>query len=543
MQFPSKAVRSVAFGVVLLAVVVTVGAWYYARSPKHLFYPDAMEYATVARNMARGDGATSQALWVLRLAFTNEIPAAEIRRPLLLPFWISLWFRLVSSSDLVAIWASAFWWYVAIGLTFLIAWRRGTPELAFWSVLLLVFDGSFFRYSFCGLSEPLFAALLIPVFWILSGAEKTRQFLIAGALIGLGQWVRTNSFFFLLPALVFVPCKVREKTLIRILCLIAGFAVVVFPIAFRNFGVVGTFGLNPLYPYVALNSTPLVPAPHGMERSLEPIAPMSYFLAHPAALVSKWTSHFVSNFQSLSFSIYPLCIGILMMGYLALGKGGVARNRTPEQAVSPDKSHSPNAECPSAGVNPFGRTILFVLLSILISMVLLSIGEYEDIRFYVPFAPLLFVLTAQILWDAASGVSPWKARMLLGVLLCISLVSSLNHILSTEPNEGRNWYLERIAARVSTAVASDGVIVSDVPWVLGWRADRVSMWLPSKAQEMSAIEREIPVSAIVLTQGVQDSREFAPEWAAIHRGEYSLRGYQRTTWDDVPGVVLLDKTE
>jgi len=499
----------------LFAVVLTVGLGYYARSPKHLFFPDAMEYAAVARNMARGQGATSQALWVLRLAFTNELPASEVRRPLLLPLWTSLWFRLSAATDCVAIAASGFWWYAAVLLTFLLAWKKGSAEIAAWSVLFLVFDGSFLRYSFCGLSEPLFAFLLIPVFWLLCNSQRPMHFLGVGLLIGLGQWIRTNSLFLLLPALVFVVAKAREKTLLRILCLVVGFGVAVVPIAVRNFSVMGTFALNPLYPYVALNSTPLIPSAHGMERSIEPISPMAYFLSNPAAFFSKWGTHFVNNYQCLAFSIYPLCLGVLIVGCLCLRE---AQGR---------------------------KACLFVLLSVVVSLILLSLGEYEDIRFYVPFAPLIFVLAVQVIWEIGNnvGAKPWKTRALLGSLLTVGLIISVNHFSSVDENEGRNWYLERLAARVQTSVPADGVVVSDVPWVTGWRADRISVWLPAKVQELKSIEQDLPVAAVLLTQGALDPREFSPEWGAIHRGESSLNGYMRTTWDDVPGVVLLRKME
>ena len=501
---PRKRFWLCVFGIVLITAVV--GGWVYVRSPKFLCYPDAMEYASVARNLARGQGATSQALWVLRLAFSAELPAAEVRRPLLFPFWLSVLFRLFGAKDVVAILGTAFWWAMLIGLTFCFAYRFFSLEVAVWGALLLLFDKGTLTLAFSGLTEPLFAVLLLLAVWVLLESKSPIHFIAVGVLLGLAQWTRANAFFYLFPALIFVGGKNRQVVLTRVLCLMAGFFVVCLPIAFRNYQALGSFSLNPLYSYAILNSTPLATA-HGMERSLLVHSPLAYFLANPGVLWTKWSTSFVNNFTILGDSLYPIMLGVILIGLLRAKAGREA------------------------------KLGLFILSSLLLTVVLFSLGEYEGIRFYVPWAPLLIVQALGFVFSNGLGTS-WRSRLASSVLLAITVVMTSATVASLHPRPRALDFYRAVGDRVKENVSTEQVVLTDCPWITGWHADRTAVWLPNEPETVGLLMRELPISALALMPTVQQSDEFSRKWKAIYAGEQGFAGFRRLEWREAPGVVF-----
>ena len=512
----------------IICSALLIGLWYSSHSPDYLRFPDAMEYAGAARNMTEGEGFSTNTLWVLRLPLSNELPAPEIRRPLLFPFWTFLWFKILGAKDIIAIYASAFWWLAAIILTFLFAQKFFSLKVAVISSFLLIFDKATLNYAFGGLTEPLFTVILLASIWFVLGTENKLRFLAGGIILGLGQWTRTNAFLYIVPVLFIVFCNLefnhppcppykggyndnhtREKKLLISLMFILGFFICILPIFIRNHSAVGLFSLNPLYSYVVLNETPISPA-HGMERSLNFYSPFAYFLKNPSVLINKWGSNFIKNFECMGGSLYLIFIGLSFSGLLCLK----------------DKKKK--------------QFLWFTLTSIGLSLIFFSFGEFEGIRFYVPFAPMLMILSVEILFSLKNKmeIGDKPVYFISGLLILLSLILSIQMIVKTNPDVRGLEFRETMGRNLMSELPPDGVILSDIPWATGWYGDRISIWLPIHPEQIPEIEQYIKIDGILLSGSVLGSSELSPRWQQIYMGQLALPDFEKVERNNLPNMAF-----
>ena len=512
----------------IICSALLVGLWYSSHSPDYLRFPDAMEYAGAARNMTEGDGFATNTLWVLRLSLSNELPAPEIRRPLLLPFWTFLWFKILGAKDIIAIYASAFWWFAGIILTFLFAQKYFSLKVAILSSFLLIFDKATLNYAFGGLTEPLFTVILLASIWSVLETKNKFRFLLGGIILGLGQWTRTNAFLYIIPVLFIVFCnpdfkhspsspykvehnnnQSRQKKLLISLMFILGFFICILPIFIRNQSATGLFSLNPLYSYVVLNETPIAPA-HGMERSLSFYSPLAYFIKHPVVLINKWSSNFIKNFECMGGSLYLIFIGLSLSGLLCL------KEKKKKQFL------------------------WFTLISIGLSIIFFSFGEFEGIRFYVPFAPMLMILSIEVLFSLKNKMEFGEKPVYLisGLLISLSLIFSIQMIVKTNPDKRGLEFRQIMGRNLMTELPPDGVILSDIPWATGWYGDRTSIWLPIHPEQIPQLEQYIKIDGILLSGSVVGSPELSSRWQQIYTGQLALPGFEKTEGNNLSNMAF-----
>lgn len=464
-----------------------------------------MEYAQLAESLAEGRGLTTRTIWILRTAYTTDLPAADLRRPPLLPLLQAMLFRATGeSSDRNAILAAGFPFVLIPPLLFLLA-RRWVPlPLALGGAVLSMLDPVMLHFVDSGLTEPLFALIMLALGAVLALQNPWAAAIAGGVLLGIGQYTRSNAFTLIAPVLLVLWLRsgAPRERLRWCGAALAVFLAVTAPHLLRNVHHIGRADFTGYQSAVIANDIGGTPE-HFAERVFEPISPLAVLIADPAGLAAKVWDYGVRNTEAALVSTSPVAIG-LAFAILLLG-------------------------C----LDPVQRRLgLFSLAALVWSVLFFSVGEFQGPRFYVPFAPLI-ILTATLTVAAVvrqregSATPRWQAAALIFVL-AVALLPGLGRVVRKDPVDPT-----AIGSRVHfgqairNAVAEGDVITSDVPWVIGRYTGRTGVWLPLRIEELPQLEARLPVRWICLSPSLYRLDYIRPEWREVYEGRRVIPGYRR----------------
>jgi hypothetical protein len=204
---------------VLLAVVALIAAGalyaYGARTFTRISSPDAMRYASIAREFLHGDGFAWRQYLPYEMASEGYNPDKQYPH-FLYPLVIAGAIRLFGEQDLSVALASALPTVLAAILIFLLGCAWFDLRAGFLAALAFALGADTLYYGLSGLTEPLFTVLLLcGVFFLARGLRKgTRSpvawIAAAGAILGLGQAVRPVGALYVVPFVV-VLLATRER--------------------------------------------------------------------------------------------------------------------------------------------------------------------------------------------------------------------------------------------------------------------------------------------------------------------------------------------
>lgn len=508
--------------IVIFLAVLALGIFVLrARTETILVYPDAMEYAQLGRSLAAGEGYISKTLWALHTAFSTELPARELRRYPGLPLLESVAFLLTSPSDRAAILAAGIPFILSVPLLYLLARRFLPIAPALAAALLLLFDSRSLDFSVSGLSEPLFALILILLGLALAQKHPLQAAILAGAALGAGQYVRGNAFILMFPLLAAVTVpdsnQLRRPALKQCAAAALAFLFLTAPLLIRNATHLGRLDYTGYHSALAINRTGVHPD-HYAERTLEYQSPLAFAREHPGPFLNKVLRDLGLNVHSFAQSASPLIIGIAFARLLLGGWSG-----------------------------PLQRIVIFALGCPVVSVLFYSLGEFEGPRFYVPFVPLLILAAMhsvlQIMTIRPESTNRRISRLILVFLFITALFPGILNLMEPRESQRRGEEFRLVFGReIREYVGEKDVIVSDVPWVTGWYGDRVSVWLPYGPEDMAELGRRLPVRWVCLSAAVRSSEELKPEWRGIYDGALNLPEYTRTA-TLTGGFVLLKRVE
>jgi 4-amino-4-deoxy-L-arabinose transferase-like glycosyltransferase len=514
-------------GRIALLIVLSLFLWAMLAmaGQRFLTYPDAMEYAQVARSLNEGQGAKTQTLWTLRLAYPlKEFPAPDVRRPLLWPLAIAGFFKIFGAVDWPATLASALVGGLGAGMVYVIARRWFHPREALLAGIIYLFQPRCLMLHQSALSEPMFSFLLLVVAWSWLKAESPWQFLALGLLTGLTQWVRLNGYLLALPILAWLLWTRKSGWKANSPAFAAGVILAVLPIAIRNQIILGDFSIIGIARYSIVGEVGGFPD-HGAERSLESISPLAVFAAHPAEVFRKYLHGLSKNLTAALSAFHPLLLGLCLLP--------VIRRR---------------------GIAEASRLSRLALAVLVLFWATFSIGEFEGERFYVPLTPLILLgaLAGLKAWGKTAEVNEPADRRIFGLPVThwtgIALILVLPGFFTLgEATRGSSADMaesrQALRSVFSRALPeSSAVAASDVPWAVGWYGRRTAFWLPNQPEQIEALEAQAGLQYIVLSSAV-----FGPDWShtrwpAVFRGQHHLPGYRAVTGPE-SGFVILKRTE
>lgn len=198
--------RGYVFLIALVLFVLAIVFWhsYYEAAFQGLIYNDAMDYASIARNIALGKGLISQYLTPLGLAH-HGVPQPDLWRAPLWPLVLACFQKVFGFIDEASALAGGFCFAASAVFVFLLGFRFFNILVGITSCLLFIFSRQILNFSISGLTEPL--AILLMLSWVaaLSSFPVRRWWggLLAGGITGLFYLCRYNAILFLLPGMVY----------------------------------------------------------------------------------------------------------------------------------------------------------------------------------------------------------------------------------------------------------------------------------------------------------------------------------------------------
>ncbi len=190
MTWQQRAPRFVIYLLLALALVF-VYLIFMAGQFKGLSDINAMDYAQVGRNLAQGEGFTTN--FIKPLSLTRDLSLdrhPDLSYPPIHPWLISVVMRAIGMHGRAAALASGIPFLLSVPLIFIFALWIFDQRVAWLAVALYVTNVAMLRYSISGLEVPLLALWVTGLFMILYQYAQHRQYrpplaAAAGLVLGL----------------------------------------------------------------------------------------------------------------------------------------------------------------------------------------------------------------------------------------------------------------------------------------------------------------------------------------------------------------------
>lgn len=472
--------------------------------------PDAQDYAQIARHLYRGDGFLTSVMplngleW-MRQTGRLEQPWWNVHRfplPSLVEAGI---FFVIGPSDFAAALSSGVFFFFTVPLIFLFARRLFSYRVAVLSTFLYAFSGGPMKDAITGLTEPATVFLFLSALYLTLWPRRWWAIPLAGALTGLAFLNRSSVVLYAGPML-WLLWRVRPgRGWVTLSAFILPGVVVVAPWLVRNALLTGDplFSLTSalMLPYL----TPISPYTHDWYQFQ--YQPAGRFLAaHPVAVMQKWL------------------IQVAGLLWADIKRVGDMEWLFPLFALSVLKRYDHRIETL--------RNWLLAVFGIHIAVLpLLS----NIPRYYVIFAPFIAIFAADMLLGFFDNLGDrlrppqWGAFAVLGVLPLVNWA----HILGP-PRQPRNFRV-RFETRfentewLNAHTPPRALIISDIPWSVGWYADRRSLPIPPTPAEMGRYaDYGLRPDGIYLKapQRIIDTPDGWDIWRRVQFGREAIPGYR-----------------
>lgn len=462
------------------SILITAVVWYfyYKKYFTGLILNDAMDYAGIARNVARGHGFISQYLTPLSLAHLG-VPQPEMWRAPLWPLALAGFQKLLGFTDEASALGAGFFFVAGSPVIFLLARQWFGGLVASGSVLVYTFTPELLRYSISGMTEPLAVFLMtLAVLAVSTGSLRNRPGdWLSGLILGLFYLARYNALVFL-PFFLLYRWFYRKEGYLPPLRMLAGFILATLPWFIRNTLLFG----NPLFSlqkYELAMFTPVYPD-YSLYLHTLTINVAEFIKNNPEAMIEK-ISHNWSSYISLFFS--PEINGVSAAVFIIF-------------LVSLFLPMNKN----SAGIKPLLVACYLTQLAALLVIHFIP-------RLFLVFSPLYIIFALGALYVIVRAVAK-KLRLnslpaLLTAIFAIFL--SFYNFTSPEPPErvvsDRDAYL-KIMAELYKRVPEDKVILTDMGHLVSWYGDRYACKIPYSVNMVPEIKKRADIGAIFISDRI-----------------------------------------
>ncbi len=475
----------------LLAAGIVLFMLTYSHQSVPLAGIDAEDYATIGRQLAQRQGFTTLFMPLNGLAWLKDHgmvqpPWPNISRFPLPPLVMALIFRMFGPSDVAAAGFSLLGYLAAVPFVVLLGRWLGGFSLAALAGALYVIHPDALQIAISALTEPASAAILLAGAWLVL-RRGARSHLIAGAVFGLGYWNRTTLLLMALPAAVAV-WKTAAQPRRSVISLLGAAALTALPWIVHMWLLTG----NPLF---NLQNATVVPFGTGAAVGDFPWYDLSYqpVPASFGELMQKWVGQVVTL---VDFSPSALAIGSLGLLPDTLGPLYLLAFAIIGWFVCP----------------PAGRPLRWLVLAWLLLQIAVYSFAGNITRFYTIFLPFVELFgVVGVLWLAGRTFGAQRARYAAGAVVLLVALPSLGAVTGLRPFEGSPARGDPLSAIVDVSlengpylaskVPPGGLVLSNLPWSVAWRAERPAVPLPHTPDDLSAFEQAtgLKVSAIYLT--------------------------------------------
>jgi hypothetical protein len=508
----------------LVLAVIGLAVTYNVIAYRCFSAPEAMDAAQVARNLAEGQGFSTdfirpfsafliqkhnQAAQSAGNAATNAVDLALLKNqphpdlanapvyPVLLAGLFKLWapdweFAITVINQLLLL--------VVVIQTFLITRKLFTPQAAWLTALLTMGANVLWQFSISGQSTLLLMAMLLGLAWILLKIEELGRAqleslrplfwlaIAAGGLVGIGMLTRYAFGWVIIPTVVFLLLfsgDRRRAGLAVTACL--AFAVVVTPWIIRNLMVSGTwFGTAG---YAVVECTFPFPGTRLMQ-SPNPDMNSAYWMQ---PYIRKFLDNTSLILQGDLLRVAGGCVMVLFLAGLLL---------RPQQDVARRLRYF-TVTCLGVFIiiQALGRTQLSVFTP-----------DINSENLLVLLTPLMLIFAVGFFLAVLSrfnSTSPEIQLALAGLLLVLCWQPLASDLLNSRksPVAYPPYYPPEIQ-QISGWIRPDELIMSDIPWAVAWYGSRSCAWATINSNYEFFLFNDYlkPVSGLYLTLNTLDQR-------------------------------------
>lgn len=481
----------------LLAVLLA----YNLRGFQSFSTAEAMDAAQLARNLARGEGYTTQCIRPLSIHLLARQPTAnpedparlneahpDLANPPVYPLVLAGLMKALPF-DFQVLTAKRFWnangrfsrfqpeflislfnqglFLLAVGMTFLLARRLFDPTVAWISALVLIGADVYWRFAVFGLSTMLLIVVLLSLVWVLVWLEREAReprwgrwgffllALLAGVLVGMGALTRYSFGWLILPVAAYIGwLGSRSRAWVGVIPVVVCLLVMA-PWLVRNYQLCGhPFGTAG---YAVLEDTWVYPE-HNLSRSLNPN------LANRTLADAVW-GKFADNSRRLIQEELP-SLGLAWVGcFFIVGLMVPYRNSWT------------------------ARLRTFLIPSIALIAVVQALGRTQlsdDSPFFnsenllILFGPLCIVYGVSfflLLLDGMNLPGPQVRHLIIGLFLALACAPLLFTVLGrTRSTVSYPPYNPPYISYFGAVIPKQDLMMSDIPWAWAWYADKKSVW-------------------------------------------------------------------
>jgi len=461
----------------ILVVLILVGAavWYsfYSSTFVALAHNDAMDYASMARNVARGEGFISSYITPLGLAHKG-LPHPDLWRAPAWPAVLAVFIGILGATDQAVAIASGFFYLAAVPLIFLLAryWFGNTVGAA--AVLIYIFSAQNLNFSTSGLTEPVALFMMVLVVYILTipRFRNPPGDIVLGLAAGVFYLARYNALLFV-PAIAFYWWRIRKPAGIRaVIRFGAAFFLTILPWAWRNYSLTGS-PLFSLQKYEPVMFTKTFPG-YSLYMMLEKVDVPGFLRSHWPEIWAKIQENwheFISHLFDPAFTgVSAVLFGLFLLALLFPFN---ERQR---------------------GVRPF------LLICFGIQLAALMVIHYIP-RLFFMFMPFYAIYgAAAAAWLLAKIIR--NRTLLAGAVLALTVFFIFGNLPDWREPNVREPAIKTYGGSIKEVMfrmRRGELVISNDGHLLAWYGDRYAAKLPYRTDMLPQIEKLAPVKMIYLS--------------------------------------------
>jgi len=433
-----------------------------------------MDYAQIARHVARGDGFITSFIKPISLVFHGSIERhPDLTYPPLHVYWVAGMMRVLGATDRAASHAGGLAFVLTIPLVFWLALRLFDWRTAILATALCGTHITLLGYAVSGLEASLLGLLVTALVLVLHTAAQTEGsempwVVVAGLLMGLIYMTKYIWLVGAIPVVVLLWTLRPERRLLRAAVFVALIFVVAAPWLYRNYMLTG----HPFFTlrvYEVFGQTRAHPANTLVRTFRDYYEPFAVFVAsNPRALFEKLRSGLASFYQA-----FHTLGGIFVTPFFLVGL-----------------------------LVRLGPPLLERLRVVVVAMLLLMACALSlvsaDLRLLVPVAPTMIVLATVLFWRLLDARlqdldSRTRTRWTVAAIAMLMVLQAFPFVTEITPDEPYVFVGDTPVdvAMQQVQDLTDSPVLTDAPWVVAWRADTAAIWLPDKEEDLRRMDERL----------------------------------------------------
>lgn len=494
---------------ILALLLLFTGAmllFYYSQENLTHWNFDSLEYAQIARNIARGEGVCVNSYPVMGLVLLKNINHLEVQkcwpnfnRYILTAVLLAPFFKLFGASEHTLFLFFGIWFFTGIIIFYFLALKIFGQKVAFWSVLLFASSFKILNHAVFGALELLDISLFLLFLLLIYHPKYHFYYYLAAFVFGLSYLNHYVNLFFLPLFLLYLYFALEKGKRFRTLIIFCGiFLATISPLLAYNFH----YTKNLLFSFqtsaMVAGRTNLYPLASMVDRKLLIINPLFFILHHPLAMAAKSLILLKETIKNLPFKLLDSTLVFFMaVLFFLLPRSQAAPTPKPLKIRHLDWF-------PYLILTVFGINLLIYSLFV------------AEVRYFTIFAPSLILFAVGLICGL-----PLKRQLVLLIILFLSNLYPFVSYSQTKPKTAKPLYFLSDYAYIRESTGKQDVLMGE-DREIGWFADRKAISLPDNFGTIKTIQEEyLPIRGIYICSGL--SRE--PYCAQLEENEGSIPGF------------------